>query len=106
MSHLAALPSVLPTAQCVPTNDLLYGPLGPIISKLAGGVGGLILPTVVMMLMLTAVLIVATILTKKSAVFMKAVGALVGVALGVPLLILIVAAIYTMINSACSTSLL
>ena len=106
MSHIASLPSALPAATCVPTNDLLYGPLGPIIKQLAGGVGGLLLPTIVMMLLLAAVLIVATILTKKSSIFMKAVGTLVGVALGVPLLILIVAAIYTLINNACSVSLL
>ena len=106
MSHLIALPSVLPAAACVPTNDLLYGQLGPIIEKLAGGFGGLVLPIAIMVLLLAAVAAVATILTNKAAVFFKAMGVLVGVILGLPLVILIVAAIYTLLNNACSTSLL
>jgi hypothetical protein len=106
MSDLMALPSVLPMAQCIPTNDLLYGPLGPIITKLAGGFGGLILPTAVMVLLLGAVGFVVTVLTKKASMFLRAIGVVVGVILGLPLLILIVSAVYTLLNNACSVNLL
>ena len=107
MSDFMAVPSViLPMAQCIPSNNLLYGPLDGIITQLAGGFGGLFVPLVIMVLLLAGVLFVATILTKKASAFLKAMGAVIGAGLGLPLVILIFAAVYTLLNNACSISLL
>ena len=101
MTHLAALPSVLPMADCIPTNDLLYGPLGPVITKLTGAFGGLFLPTAIMMIVLLGILILAFVLSKRGSQFMKAVAGVIAVVLGLPLVILIIASMYTMLNSTC-----
>ena len=101
MSYLAALPSTWSMKQCIPTNNLLYGPLGPVITQLTGAFGGLFLPVAIMVIILLGILILAFVLSKKGSQFMKAVAGVVAVVLGLPLVILIIASIYTMLNNAC-----
>lgn len=101
MSSIMALPSALPAAQCIPSNDLLSGPLGGVIDKLSGAFGGLVMPLAIMMVLLLAVIFLVTVLTKSASRFLKAGGVVVGAVLGLPLLILIVASLFALFNNAC-----
>jgi hypothetical protein len=105
MSHLTALPSLMPAATCVPTNNLLSGPLGTVLDKMSGGVGGLLLPIGGMILLVAAIAFIATVLSNKASKFLAAIVRVVAVILGVPLVILIVSAIYVMLNNACGTTI-
>ena len=101
---VTALPQAMPMAKCVPTNNVLVGPLNSVIDKITGAFGGLIAPLGFMMILLVAALVVVTILTKRAQGLMKAIGMVVGVLLGLPLVVLVVSALYTLLNNACTSS--
>jgi hypothetical protein len=104
MSHLAVLPSALPAAQCIPSNDLVLGPLRGVFTQLSGAVNAVILPLGLLMLLVLVVMFIVTVLNKGSSRFIKAAGTVVGAILLVPLAVLLIAALQTLFMNACSTS--
>lgn len=101
MDAVHAGATMVPTKECIPTNNTFSKALGPVIDKLAGSIGGLLFQLAIAAIVLCAVCYVATILSKKAQRFMQALVTVGAVLLGLPLALAIIAIIYKLVNNAC-----
>ena len=101
-SASAALPTIYPMAECIPTNDKFRGPVGPAVKDMAGAVGGLI-PLVVLvcvvLLALTGIIAVAR--KRDMSVVIQAIAAVIAIPFVAALAMIIFTAMWTAVNSAC-----
>ncbi len=101
MYRLTELPALVPMDVCIPTNDLLLSPLGPVINTMTGAFGGVLLPLAILAFVILFVVFIVTILSKKASNFLKGMAVIAGAVILAPLAILIVTALYSIMNNAC-----
>jgi hypothetical protein len=102
MSGLTQLSSAaMPMAQCVPTNDMLAGPMGGLIKTMTGAAGGLLIPMFILVVVIGGVVLLALALTKNASNVMKGLGLAAAAVIAVPLFILLVTSVQAIANGAC-----
>lgn len=94
-------PTMLPMAQCVPTNQLLIAPMAPVINNIVGAIGGVFFGLVVAVLVISAVLALVTILSKTASRHMKNMAMAAGIPIGLILLVITYNAIVVGTNNLC-----
>lgn len=87
---------------CVPYGDWAVKLLKPVTDLVGTGIGGLLLPLGIAMLLIAIILVLVYSLTDKSAKWIRAGATIIGTILAAPLLVMIVAAIYALINASCA----
>jgi hypothetical protein len=95
------LHTMVPAAQCVPTNQLLIAPMAPVINTIVGAMGGVFFGIVIGMLVLMGVLALVTILNKSSARYMKNMAMAAGIPIGLILLLIAYNAVVVGLNNVC-----
>ncbi len=97
----AAAPTMVPMAQCVPTNQLLINPVKPVIDTVVGAIGGVFFGIVIVFLVISAVMALATILNKNSSNHMKNMAKAAGIPIVLILIIIAYNAIVVGMNNVC-----
>lgn len=98
LDSVSAIP--IKMAACVASNDTLLGPLGPVIERFTGAFGGLLFPAAIFMIVLYGVILIFTI-KRDSSGTIRAIVAIAGVVVALPLLILVLGSIFTYMNDLC-----
>ena len=88
-------------AQCIVTNDLLFGPLKPLTTEIEGAIGGIFLGIIGLIVVILAVLAVINVLRSKASTYIKAIVTVIAVPIGVIVLLIIYNAAILGLNNLC-----
>lgn len=89
-------------ADCIPKNNAFAGALAPVMQWIAGAFGGLLWPAAVMMIVIFAVVAVFMAKSDKAEGFIRAIGFIVMVVLGVMIALLVLTGVVGYIDSQCA----
>jgi hypothetical protein len=92
---------MVPAAACIPSNNLFIGPLSGPLNSITGGFGGVLKPFVLLVVAIAAVAAVVSVLTNKAERWMKAIGYVLAIALGIPLVLALFSGVYNLVSNAC-----
>ena len=95
-------PMLVPMKACIPMNDKLTSAAGPLVDDATGALGGLLLPLAIIMTVVVILVALAKILSRDGREYFRLIPWPGIILVGGAVVILLVYAIFEMVNNACS----